>query len=52
MLYRQIRNILKDTINSLSRTNIKGFVLSWDILSAPEENIEAVYHCFGGRGEM
>ncbi|WP_312447137.1 BadF/BadG/BcrA/BcrD ATPase family protein [Lacrimispora sp.] len=43
---------IKDTINSLSQTNIKGFVLSWDILSAPEENIEAVYHCFGGRGEM
>lgn len=42
---------IKETVKSLSQTSIKGFVLSWDILSAPDENIEAVCQCFKDRGK-
>lgn len=31
---------IKANIQELSKTNIDGFVLSWDLLSAPEKNIE------------
>lgn len=34
---------IKENINQLEAVNINGFVLSWDILSAPDTNIEAVY---------
>jgi len=33
------------TMEALSQTDIKGYVLSWDVLSAPEENLEALYRC-------
>ena len=33
---------IKETIDAFSRTGIRGFTLSWDLLDAPEENITAV----------
>jgi len=36
---------IKETIEALSQIDVKGYVLSWNILSAPKENLEAVYRC-------
>lgn len=42
---------IEETMNELIQTGIRGYVLSWDILSAPEENIEAVYRCLRNRSD-
>lgn len=43
---------IEETMNELIQTDIQGYVLSWDILSAPEENIEAVYRCLTNRSDV
>ncbi|MDD2972663.1 MAG: hypothetical protein PHE02_11095 [Lachnospiraceae bacterium] len=38
---------IQETMQELSKTQISGFVLAWDILSAPEENIEMLKNMIG-----
>lgn len=41
---------IKENLENLNDTNIKGYVLSWDILSAPDENIHEITNYFCRRG--
>lgn len=41
---------IKETIYGLSDTDILGYVFSWNLLSAPKENIEQMTACFINRG--
>ncbi len=41
---------IRETMEELSKTDIQGFVLSWDLLSAPEENIQAVQNVLRKEG--
>lgn len=41
---------IKENLINLKDSNIEGYVLSWDLLSAPEENINAVINILKGRG--
>lgn len=42
---------IKENVTGIDGENVKGFVLSWDLLSAPEDNIEEVINLFGRREE-
>lgn len=42
---------IREMMSSLAGTEIDGYVLSWNLLSAPEENLEAVYSSLENRGE-
>ena len=37
---------IEETINAYSQTDVKGFVLSWNLLNAPQENIEQIIKMF------
>jgi len=37
---------IEETINAYSQTDVKGFVLSWNLLNAPRENIEQIIKMF------
>ena len=37
---------IEETINAFSQVDVKGFVLSWNLLNAPQENIEQIIKMF------
>lgn len=37
---------IRENLEELSKTDIKGFVLSWNVIMAPEENLKAVKEYF------
>jgi hypothetical protein len=37
---------IEETINAYSQADVKGFVLSWNLLNAPQENIEQIIKMF------
>ena len=39
---------IEENLRELGETKISGFVLSWDLLSMPEENINGVISVMGG----
>jgi len=38
---------IEETINAYSRDGVEGFVLSWNLLNAPQENIDQIIRMFG-----
>ena len=40
---------IRETVNALSQTAIQGFTLSWDLMSAPPDNLEEAARLFGRR---
>ena len=37
---------IEETINAYSQVDVKGFVLSWNLLNAPQENIDQIIKMF------
>lgn len=38
---------IRENVEAFSKLPIEGFVLAWDLLSAPSENLEEVIRIFG-----
>jgi hypothetical protein len=37
---------IEETINAYGQTDVKGFVLSWNLLNAPQENVDQILKMF------
>jgi hypothetical protein len=37
---------IEETVKAYAQTGVKGFVMSWNLLNAPQENIDAVIKLF------
>ena len=42
---------IEENLSKLDDSPIEGYVLSWDLVSAPNDNIKAVIDFLGKRGE-